>query len=140
MLKNMVKCCIICFKDENRKVFFVHAGVKGEERNEIRNIVEKERDAIVVASYGTFSTGINIRNLHNVIFASPSKSKIRNLQSIGRGLRTSETKSSAVLYDIADDLSWKTKNNFTLRHLMERIKIYDDEQFNYKIYNVSIDV
>lgn len=132
MLYNMLK-------EENRKVFFVHGGVKGEERDEIRKVVENEHDAIVIASYGTFSTGINIRNLHNVIFASPSKAKIRNLQSIGRGLRTSETKKSAVLYDIADDLSWKTKNNFTLRHLMERIKIYDDEKFNYKIYNVGID-
>ena len=131
MLYNMLK-------SEDRKVFFVHGGVKGEERDEIRGIVEQESDAIVIASYGTFSTGVNIRNLHNVIFASPSKSKIRNLQSIGRGLRKSDTKSSAVLYDIADDLSWKSKNNFTLRHLMERIKIYDEEQFDYKVYNVGI--
>ena len=121
-----------------RKVFFIHGGVKGEERDEIRGIVEKERDAIIVASYGTFSTGVNIRNLHSIIFASPSKSKIRNLQSIGRGLRRSDTKDSAVLYDVADDLSWKTTSNFTLKHLMEGVKIYDEEKFDYKLYSIGI--
>lgn len=121
-----------------RKVFFIHGGVKGEERDEIRGIVEKERDAIIVASYGTFSTGVNIRNLHSIIFASPSKSKIRNLQSIGRGLRRSDTKDSAVLYDLADDLSWKSTSNFTLKHLMERVKIYDEEKFDYKLYRVNL--
>lgn len=94
--------------------------------------------AIIIASYGTFSTGINIRNLHNVIFASPSKSRIRNLQSIGRGLRKSSTKESAVLFDIADNMSWKQKKNFTLLHFMERVKIYNQEQFKYKIYEVNL--
>jgi superfamily II DNA or RNA helicase len=122
----------------DRHVFFVHGGVTGEERDEIRHIVEKESNAIIIASYGTFSTGVNIRNLHSIIFASPSKSKIRNLQSIGRGLRKSETKDSAVLYDIADDLSWKSKTNFTLKHLMERVKQYDGEKFDYKLYKVGI--
>lgn len=129
---------IIMKEAPERKVFFVHGGVSGEERDEMRTIVEKEENAIIVASYGTFSTGVNIRNLHSVIFASPSKSKIRNLQSIGRALRKSDSKDSAVLYDIADDLSWNSSNNFTLKHLMERIKVYDEENFQYKIYNVGI--
>lgn len=123
----------------DRKVFFIHGGVKGEERDDIRGIVEKENDAIIVASYGTFSTGVNIKNLHSIIFASPSKSKIRNLQSIGRGLRKSDTKDSAILYDIADDLSWKSTSNFTLKHLMERVKIYDEEKFDYKLYSIGLD-
>ena len=122
----------------DRKVFFIHGGVKGEERDDIRGIVEKENNAIIVASYGTFSTGVNIKNLHSIIFASPSKSKIRNLQSIGRGLRKSDTKDSAILYDIADDLSWKSTSNFTLKHLMERVKIYDEEKFDYKLYSIGI--
>jgi len=122
----------------DRKVFFIHGGVKGEERDDIRGIVEKENNAIIVASYGTFSTGVNIKNLHSIIFASPSKSKIRNLQSIGRGLRKSDTKDSATLYDIADDLSWKSTSNFTLKHLMERVKIYDEEKFDYKLYSIGI--
>ena len=109
----------------NRKVFYVHGGVEAQERERIREITEQERDAIIVASYGTFSTGINIKNLHNVIFASPSKSRIRNLQSIGRVLRTGDNKKKAVLYDIADDISYKSRKNYTLNHLVERVKIYN---------------
>jgi superfamily II DNA or RNA helicase len=125
-------------KDEDRPVFFVHGGVDGDEREEIRRIVETEQRAIIVASYGTFSTGVNIRNLHNIIFASPSKSKIRNLQSIGRGLRKSDSKDSAVLFDIADDLTWKTRKNFTILHFVERMKIYNEEKFDYKLYPVNL--
>ena len=123
---------------KEKEVHFVHGGVDGEERENIRGIVENSENAIIVASYGTFSTGINIKNLHNVIFASPSKSRIRNLQSIGRGLRTSDKKTSATLYDIADDLSWKSKQNYTIQHFVERIKIYDEEKFTYKIYTVGL--
>ena len=126
--------------EPDRKIFYVSGEIDGEEREEIRKIVETEKNSIIVASYGTFSTGVNIRNLHNVIFSSPSKSKIRNLQSIGRGLRKSDTKDSATLYDIADDMSWKSKKNFTLLHFMERIKIYNEEKFPYKIYNVNLKV
>ena len=122
----------------NRKVFFVHGGTDTEDREEIRRIMEIENDAIVVASFGTFSTGINIRNLHNIIFASPSKSRIRNLQSIGRGLRQSEGKQIATLYDIADDLRVGKHMNFTLRHFVERVKIYNEERFPFKIYKIGL--
>jgi len=122
----------------NRKVFFVHGGVDTDEREEIRRIMEIENDAIIVASFGTFSTGINIRNLHNIIFAMPTKSSIRTLQSIGRGLRKSETKSSAVLFDIADDLRSGKKLNYTLSHFEERIRIYSEEKFKFKIYKISL--
>ena len=125
-------------KTSNRKVFFVYGGTDTEQREDIRRITETESDAIIVASYGTFSTGINIKNLHNIIFASPSKSRVRNLQSIGRGLRTSESKTSCKLYDIADDLTWKSKKNYTLLHMIERIKIYNDEHFNYRLVKVPI--
>jgi superfamily II DNA or RNA helicase len=100
--------------------------------------MEIEQDAIVVASYGTFSTGINIRNLHNIIFASPSKSRVRNLQSIGRGLRQAKGKEQATLYDIADDLRWKKHMNYTLKHFVERTKIYTDEQFPFKLYKIGL--
>jgi superfamily II DNA or RNA helicase len=122
----------------DRKVFFVHGGVDANDREEIRRIMEIENDAIVVASFGTFSTGINIRNLHNIIFASPSKSRVRNLQSIGRGLRQSEGKEKAILYDIADDLRYKKHMNFTLKHFVERIKIYTEEKFPFKIYKIGL--
>jgi superfamily II DNA or RNA helicase len=126
-------------KDLDRKVFYVWGGTDTQTRENIREITEKEKNAIIVASYGTFSTGINIRNLHNVVFSSPSKSRIRVLQSIGRGLRQGEDKSTATLYDIADDLTWKTKQNFTLRHFMERINIYNEEEFDYEIKNLPIE-
>jgi superfamily II DNA or RNA helicase len=122
----------------DRKVFFVHGGTETDDREEIRRIMEIENDAIVVASYGTFSTGINIRNLHNIIFSSPSKSRVRNLQSIGRGLRKSEGKEIATLYDIADDLRVGQHMNFTLRHFVERVKIYTEEKFPFKIYKIGL--
>ena len=125
-------------KTNERPVFFVYGGTDTNDREQIRGIVESESNAIIVASYGTFSTGINITNLHNVIFASPSKSRIRNLQSIGRGLRKNEQKDVAVLYDVADDLSYKSHKNYTLNHFIERIKIYNEEQFEYKILTIPI--
>ena len=124
--------------DTNRKVFFVHGGVAAEEREEIRKITEEESDAIIVASYGTFSTGINIKKLHNVIFASPSKSRVRNLQSIGRVLRKGKNKTKATLYDIADDTTYKSQKNYTLNHLIERVKIYNEENFNYEIVPIKM--
>ena len=122
---------------DERKVFFVFGGVDTEEREKIREITETETDAVIVASYGVFSTGISIKNLHNLIFASPSKSRIRNLQSIGRILRKSDTKNKAVLYDIADDCTYNSKKNYTLNHLIERIKIYSEEQFNYQLHKIN---
>ena len=129
---------MISAKCQDRQVFFVYGGTDTEQRELVRQLTEKENSAIIVASVGTFSTGINIKNLHNIIFASPSKSRIRNLQSIGRGLRTSETKQACNLYDIGDDLSWKNKKNYTLLHMIERIKIYNDEHFDYKLIKVPI--
>ena len=124
--------------DNVRKVFYIFGGVEADEREAIRGIVERENNAIIVASYGTFSTGVNIKNLHNIIFASPSKSRIRNLQSIGRGLRLGDNKVNATLYDIADDLTYKSKENFTLKHFQERINIYTEEEFDYEMHNIEL--
>jgi len=123
---------------KNRHVFFVFGGTDVEIRESVRAITEKEKDAIIVASYGTFSTGINIRNLHNIVFASPSKSRIRNLQSIGRGLRLGDDKEEATLFDIADDFRVGKYTNYSLHHFVERVKIYDDEKFKYKFYNINL--
>jgi superfamily II DNA or RNA helicase len=125
-------------KAQDRKVFYVHGGVDAEDRENIRAITEKSDNSIIIASYGVFSTGVNIRNLHNIIFASPSKSRIRNLQSIGRGLRLKDNNSAATLYDIADDLTYNEKQNYTLQHFKERINIYNSEDFKYEIYNVEL--
>jgi superfamily II DNA or RNA helicase len=123
---------------EKRHIFFVYGGTDVEIRESVRSITEKENNAIIVASYGTFSTGINIRNLHNIVFASPSKSRIRNLQSIGRGLRKGDNKEEATLFDITDDFRTGKFTNYTLKHFVERCKIYDDEKFTYKFYNIEI--
>ena len=125
-------------KSSDQKVFFVHGGVDTEERELIREITETQKNAIIVASYGTFSTGINIKRLHNIIFASPSKSRIRNLQSIGRVLRKGRDKVKATLYDIADDCIHSSKRNYTLNHFIERIKIYNEENFNYEIITIQL--
>ncbi len=123
---------------DNRKIFFVYGGTDVSDRESIRHITEQESDAIIVASFGTFSTGINIPSIENVIFASPSKSKIRNLQSIGRGLRLKDGKTQCNLFDIADDLHWKSWKNHTLNHAAERYKTYAEEEFKTKIVEVDL--
>lgn len=122
----------------DRRLFYVSGETDVDTREEIRAITENESDAIIVASMGTFSTGINIKRLHNIIFASPSKSQIRVLQSIGRGLRKSSDGINTKVYDIADDLHWKSRKNYTLVHAAERIKIYSKEKFDYKLYDINI--
>src|SRR6056300_352568 len=124
--------------DEDRKIFFVSGGTDTADREAIRGIVEKSKEAIVVASLGTFSTGVNIKNLHNIIFASPSKSQIRVLQSIGRGLRKSDDGRETTLYDISDDISWLTRKNFCLLHSWERTKMYKNEQFDFKTVTIDL--
>jgi len=122
----------------SENVYFVYGGTDTVEREQIREIVDKSESSTTIASYGTFSTGINIRNINNIVLASPSKSKIRVLQSIGRGLRTSSTKDSILIYDIADDISYNERRNFTLNHFTERLNIYNEEQFNYEISKVKL--
>ena len=124
--------------DENRKVFFVSGNTDTSDREAIRGIVEGMSNSITVASLGTFSTGINIRNLHNIVFASPSKSQIRVLQSIGRGLRKSDDGSTTTLYDISDDISWRNRKNYTLLHSFERLKMYQKEEFEYSTVKLDI--
>ena len=123
---------------DGRKIFFVYGGTDTSDREAIRHITEDESDAIIIASFGTFSTGINIPSIENVIFASPSKSKIRNLQSIGRGLRLKDGKTKCNLFDLADDLHWKSWKNHTLNHAAERYKTYAEEEFKIKIVEVDL--
>ena len=111
-------------------MYFVAGKVPGKDREEIRRIVESDEKSITVASAGVFSTGVNIKRLHNIISAFSTKSLVRLLQSIGRGLRIAEDKSHCVWYDIVDDLSYAGEQNYSLRHLQERIKIYAREGFD----------
>lgn len=124
--------------DPNREVYLVYGAVDGDTREEIRKLVETKSNAVIVASYKTFATGTNIKNLHNVIFGVPSKSRVRVLQSIGRALRTHSEKVEASLYDVADDLSWLSRKNITLQHFSERIQMYNQEKFEYKIFTIKL--
>ena len=125
---------------EGRELHFIYGATKGEERERIRHLVENDplKQHNILASYGVFSTGVNIKRLDNVIFASSSKSEIKVLQSIGRSLRKAEDSQNAVLYDIADDLSIGSYENYTLKHFKQRIEIYSAEEFAFKIFTIDI--
>jgi superfamily II DNA or RNA helicase len=125
---------------DDRQLHFIYGGTKGDERERIRNLIENDpvKQHNILASYGVFSTGVNLKKLDNVIFASGSKSEIKVLQSIGRTLRKGNDADKATLYDITDDLSHGSFENYTLKHFKKRIEIYGNEQFPFKIYNVSI--
>lgn len=128
----------LCASAPDRKIYYVSGETDTDIRESVRHEVESQDNAIIVASSATFSTGINIRNLHNIIFAAPTKSQIKILQSIGRGLRISDNGQSTTVYDISDNFAWKKKKNFSLKHGAERVSIYDKEGFNYKIYTVKL--
>lgn len=119
-----------------KQIYFISGESSIEERENVRKIAEEKDNVLIIASIQCFATGINIKRLHNIIFASPSKSRIRVLQSIGRQLRLYNDK-IAKLYDIADNLSWKSHKNHTLNHFFERVKIYDSEEFEYKITTIN---
>ena len=121
--------------DMGGNLHYVYGGTDTEDREAVREIVENNKDDTILASYGTFSTGVNIKRIDNIVFASPSKSKIRNLQSIGRGLRKVERKSKMRLFAIADDLQY---DNYTLGHLKDRINIYNEERFQYEIKQFEV--
>ena len=136
--KKMYKDFLNNNNDEDRKIFYVSGETEVSDREDIRRIVEMESNAIIVASLGTFSTGINIKNLNNIVFATPTKSRIKVLQSIGRGLRLANNKLDTKIYDIVDDLTFKNRQNYSFKHGAERLKIYGDESYPYRVYNVPI--
>ena len=130
----------LALKDHSpdRKIFFVYGATEATERDNIRGIVEEEENAIIVASYGVFSMGINIKRLHNIIFGSPYKSQVKVLQSIGRGLRLADDKTECSLFDIADDMVYNNRRNYTLKHFEERINIYSQQEFGYEILPIKL--
>jgi superfamily II DNA or RNA helicase len=123
---------------KDKKIFFIYGGTDAEQREEIRTLLNKESNCILIASYGTCSTGINIPKINNVVFASPSKSVIRVLQSIGRGLRKAKNKEKTIIYDISDNLTYNKYVNHTMRHLEERMKIYSNEKFSYEATKIKL--
>ena len=129
---------IIEKKANGRDIFFIAGETDVDERESIRALTEDCKDAVIIASSGVLSTGVNIKNLQSLIFAHPYKARIRNLQSIGRILRLDDKNNQAVLYDIVDDLHWKKRDNYGLKHWRERVKIYADEKFDYNFQQVDI--
>lgn len=121
-----------------RPVFFIHGKVGPKEREEIRILLNNEKDAIVVATSSLMSTGVNIPAIDNIVFAIPSKSTIRIRQSIGRGLRLKEGKDKCILWDISDDLRYKKYQNTTLRHFEDRLAIYSKEKFEWNLKKLKI--
>lgn len=121
-----------------RNVHYVAGSTKSQIREEVRKITSDDKNGIIVASLGVFSTGINIPSLDYCIFAQPFKSKIKVLQSIGRILRKSATKSKAVLIDLADDLTWRRRRNYSLKHALQRVEIYEKEGFEYDIIELEL--
>jgi len=139
--KQLVPLCnmIVDHCGDKRTVHLIYGATPTDDRERVRGLVEKENNSIIVASYGTFSTGVNIKRIHAIIFASPYKSQLKVLQSIGRGLRVAEDKEELELFDIADDLRYNGKENFTLKHLQERIRIYSEQSFDYDIIPVKLE-
>jgi superfamily II DNA or RNA helicase len=124
-----------------KSVHFVTGGLGGDDREAVRVGVEnaEDREQVIVASYGVFSTGINIRRLHHLVLASAGKSKIRTLQSIGRGLRTHITKNRMTLWDIVDDLTVGKRQNYTWKHAQERAQLYAQEKFPMTLHSVDLE-
>jgi superfamily II DNA or RNA helicase len=122
-----------------QNVFYVSGETDVDTREQIRAIVETETNAIIVASMGTFSTGINIRNLHNLIMAAPSKSKIKILQSIGRILRLTDDDIDVMkVFDISDNLTTKSWRNYSFKHAADRITMYSKEKFNFNVFEIDL--
>lgn len=115
----------------NKPVYFIRGATEVEDREKIRNLMDKRDDVIVIAISKIFSTGINIPNLHNIIFASAGKAKIKIMQSIGRALRLHPTKKMASIFDIADN------TKYGIIHLKERKKLYQIENYEYSEKELS---
>lgn len=138
MVEKQGKALFDIMKDSDKDVRYVDGSVNAKEREQIRKYAEENDNVVIIASYGTFSTGVNIKNLQHVVFASPSKSRVRNLQSIGRGLRKSADSTHVTIYDISDDMKHNNRENYTLKHFKERLKIYAEEKFKFKVYNYEL--
>ena len=118
-------------KLHDKKVYFIRGDVEVDERDRIRKLMEQQHNVICVAISKIFSTGINIKNLHYIMFCSGGKAKVKIVQSIGRGLRKHESKDKLIIIDIADQL------HYGKQHMAKRIKLYKEENFNYDYQEIQ---
>jgi len=124
LIKNDVKHDKIIVLDD-LNIFFIRGDVKGEKREEIRKMFELKDGGILIATFGTLSTGVNIKKIHNIHLVSSIKSFIILNQSIGRGMRQHESKEKVKIFDYVDDFtSCRKKKNYILKHADERINLY----------------
>lgn len=127
----------------DKKIYYVDGTTNSNLREEYKVRMEKNHDVIIVASYGTFSTGISIKNIHSIFFTESFKSEVIIRQSIGRGLRKHQTKNLVKIYDFVDDFCYKNIDenldwtNYVYRHGSERIKIYKEEKFPFEIQKIK---
>jgi superfamily II DNA or RNA helicase len=128
---------IIQSTDDTPK-YIIHGKIKAEIREQTRQAIIASDRSITVASMGCFAEGINIPNLDYLILASPTKSRVKVMQMIGRVLRRTETKHECIVFDIVDDLMYKNRINYTMKHYRERLKYYTEENFKYTQYKINL--
>ena len=129
---------------KDKKIIYLDGDTPVDEREDVRKLIETRNDIVLLASYGILSAGWNVKNLHNIIFASGYKSKVKVLQSIGRGLRLHKDKDYLKLFDIIDDFSFSDKKNsihfinHSIRHSREREGFYNEQGWDFNTVKIKI--
>ena len=126
-------------QDSDKPIYYVDGNTDKDIREEYKKKMEAGAQVVIVASYGTFSTGISINKIHNIFFTESFKSEVIIRQSIGRGLRKHHTKSEVNIIDFVDDLSSPDWDNYLIRHSKARQKIYKEQKFPFEVKNVQFD-
>jgi superfamily II DNA or RNA helicase len=122
----------------DREAFYVDGDTSEALREEYKRRMSVGANKVLIATYGTFSTGISINNLHNIFLVESYKSEILIKQSLGRGMRKMEGKEKVNVIDFVDDFSTGKYKSYLTKHSLERIEIYKKEGFEYRLYNVKL--
>jgi len=124
---------------EDLDIYFINGDVEGAERERIRQLLEDNKGVIIIASFGTTSTGINYKNLHHLVLSSSTKSFVRLSQSVGRGMRKHSSKDRVQIWDIVDDITRGATENYALLHSYERLEIYREQGYPINEKEIYID-
>lgn len=122
----------------SKEAFYVDGDTNEQLREEYKSRMETGENKVLIATYGTFSTGISINNLHNIFLVESYKSEVLIKQSLGRGMRKMEGKEKVNIIDFVDDFSTSGYKNYLMKHSEARIAIYKNENFDYKIFRVTL--
>ena len=126
-------------QESDKRVFYVDGGTDKDIREEYKKKMEAGDEVVIVASYGTFSTGISIKKIHSIFFTESFKSEVIIRQSIGRGLRQHESKDKVLIVDFVDNIRTQEWDNYLWKHGKARQSIYKQEKFDYNIKRVSFE-